>query len=159
MYWMSPVVCQILSESCLLQGEDWCCSAARWVMSRHCQVMLQGIKAWSKAMGWLRLVGSLKSKVSFVEYSLFYRALLQKWPMILWSLLIVATPYQTVSYEVIKAPSTNHTEWVSGTISHVLYWWRMSRMEQGISYTEWVLSFAGRRRAFWRGEMSHVLYW
>jgi len=44
-------------------------------------------------MGWLRLVGSLKSQVSFAEYSLFYRALLQKRPIILRSLLIIATPY------------------------------------------------------------------
>ena len=35
------------------------------------------------AMGWLRLVGSLKSYVSFAEYSLFYRALLQKRPIML----------------------------------------------------------------------------
>jgi len=34
-------------------------------------------------MGWLRLVGSLKLWVSFAEYSLFYRALLQKRPMVL----------------------------------------------------------------------------
>jgi len=44
-------------------------------------------------MGWLRWVGSLKLKVSFAEYCLFCRALLQKRPIILWSLLIVATPY------------------------------------------------------------------
>ena len=44
-------------------------------------------------MGWLRLVGSLKSYVSFAEYRLFYRALLQKRPPILRSLLIEATPY------------------------------------------------------------------
>jgi len=31
-------------------------------------------------MGWLRLVGSLKLQVSFAEYRLFYRALLQKRP-------------------------------------------------------------------------------
>jgi len=43
-------------------------------------------------MGWLRLVGSLKLYVSFAEYSLFYRALLQKRHLILRSLLIVATP-------------------------------------------------------------------
>jgi len=43
-------------------------------------------------MGWLRLVGSLKLQVSFAEYSLFYRALLQRRPMILRSLVIVATP-------------------------------------------------------------------
>ena len=44
-------------------------------------------------MGWLRLVGSLKLHVSFAEYSLFYRALLQKRPIILRSLLLEATPY------------------------------------------------------------------
>ena len=31
-----------------------------------------------QVMGWLRLVGSSKCQVSFAEYSLFYRALLQK---------------------------------------------------------------------------------
>jgi len=45
------------------------------------------------SMGWLRLVGSLKLQVSFAEYSLFYRALLQKTPVILRSLQIIATPY------------------------------------------------------------------
>jgi len=44
-------------------------------------------------MGLLRLVGSLKLYVSFAEYRLFYRALLQKRPRILRNLLIVATPY------------------------------------------------------------------
>jgi len=34
-------------------------------------------------MGWLRLVGSLKLQVSFAEYRLFWRALLQKKPIIL----------------------------------------------------------------------------
>jgi len=47
-----------------------------------------------EAMGWLRLVGSVQLQVSFAEYSLFYRALLQKRPIILRSLLIVATPYK-----------------------------------------------------------------
>jgi len=46
------------------------------------------------AMRWLRLVGSLKLWVSFAEYRLFYRALLWKRPIILRSLLIVATAYQ-----------------------------------------------------------------
>ena len=46
-----------------------------------------------RGMGWLRLVGSLKLQVSLAEYHLFYRALLQKRPIILRSLLIVVTPY------------------------------------------------------------------
>ena len=46
-------------------------------------------------MGWLRLVGSIKLQVSFAEYSLFYRALLQKRPINLRSLPVVATPYNS----------------------------------------------------------------
>ena len=46
-------------------------------------------------MEWLRLVGSLKLYVSLAEYRRFYRALLQKRPIIWRSLLIVATPYHT----------------------------------------------------------------
>jgi len=45
-------------------------------------------------IGWLQLVGSSNLQVSFAEFSLFYRALLQKRPLILRSLLIEATPYQ-----------------------------------------------------------------
>ena len=43
-------------------------------------------------MGWLRSVGSLKLMVSFAEYRLLYRALLQERDIILRSLPIVATP-------------------------------------------------------------------
>ena len=49
-------------------------------------------KLQKMTMGWLRLVGSLKWWVSFAEYSLFYRALLQKRPIIGRSSLIVANP-------------------------------------------------------------------
>ena len=44
---------------------------------------------------WLRLVSSLKLQVSLAEHSLFYRALLQKRPTILRSLLLEATPYHS----------------------------------------------------------------
>ena len=46
-------------------------------------------------MGWLQRVGSLKLQVFFAEYRVFYRALLQKRPMILRRLIIVATLYNT----------------------------------------------------------------
>ena len=52
-------------------------------------------------MGWLRWVGSIKLQVSFAEYHLFYRALLQKRPIILRSLLIVATPYVHIKKYVV----------------------------------------------------------
>ena len=44
-------------------------------------------------MGWLRSVGSIKSKVSFAEYRDFCRALVQKRPIIVSILLTKATPY------------------------------------------------------------------
>ena len=46
--------------------------------------------------GWLPLVASLKLYVSFAEYSLFYRALLQKRRKILRSLLVIATSYRNI---------------------------------------------------------------
>jgi len=52
-------------------------------------------------MGWLWLVGSLKIQVAFAEYSLFYRALLQKRPVFLGSLRIVASSY-VVCWCVVK---------------------------------------------------------
>jgi len=44
-----------------------------------------GFVAWG--MGWLRLVGSIKLQVTFADYSLFHRALLQKRPIVLSILL------------------------------------------------------------------------
>ena len=46
-------------------------------------------------MGWLPLVGSLKLQVSFAKEPYKRDDILQKRPIILWSLLIVATPYET----------------------------------------------------------------
>ena len=48
----------------------------------------------------LRLVGSLKLQVSFEEYSLLYKALLQKRRLIVRSLHIEATPYAVVTVPI-----------------------------------------------------------
>ena len=48
------------------------------------------VKVCEKVMGWLRVVGSLKLYVSLENIGLFYRALLQKRPVILRSLLAEA---------------------------------------------------------------------
>jgi len=58
-------------------------------------------KTKSAHMGWLRSVGCLKLKVSFAEYSLFYRALLHKRRIMLRSLRIVATPYRSLGAFVL----------------------------------------------------------
>ena len=56
--------------------------------------------------GWLRLVASFKLHVSFVEYRLFYRALLQKRPIIVRRLLAEATLYPLsdclISFQYLK---------------------------------------------------------
>ena len=57
----------------------------------HIKVRVSTLRAHT--MGWLRLVGSLKSKVSFAKETYKRDDILQKRPIILRSLLIVATPY------------------------------------------------------------------
>ena len=54
-------------------------------------------RQYNSTVGWLTLVGSLKLQVSSAEYRLFYRAFLQKRPVALRSLLIVATAYDSCS--------------------------------------------------------------
>ena len=49
-------------------------------------------------MEWLRSVGSINLYVSFAEYCLLYRPLLQKSPIILSILLTKATPYVYAYY-------------------------------------------------------------
>ena len=55
----------------------------------------------ARIMGWLRLVGCLKIYVSLQNIGLFCRAFLQKRPVFLSILLIVATPYQTLERSAI----------------------------------------------------------
>jgi len=55
-------------------------------------------------MGWLRFAGSLKLYISLENICLFCRALLQKRPVILRSLLVVATPYQETDQTFKKKP-------------------------------------------------------
>ena len=61
-------------------------------------------------MGWLRRVGSLKIQVSFAEYPLFYRALLQKRPIILRRLPAEATQYQHAIKCVMSMPRVDYDE-------------------------------------------------
>jgi len=70
-----------------MQCLDWMCVSYVFI------VCVQDMYSLNVCMGWLSLVGSLKIQVSFAGYSLFYRALLQKRPMFLESLQIVATSY------------------------------------------------------------------
>ena len=71
---------------------------------------------------WLRLVGSLKLQVSFAEYRLFYRALLQKRPIILRRLLHVAHTWSSQSS--VTSSLLNESYIISLyqlLMSHILY--------------------------------------
>ena len=57
---------------------------------------------WNATMGWLRLVGCLKIYVSLQNIGLFCRSLLQKRPIFLSILLIVATPYSPCTMQKIS---------------------------------------------------------
>ena len=70
-------------------------------------------------MGWLRRVGSLESQVSFAEYRLFYRALLQKNPTILRSLLIVATPYDISGHTLQHTLQHTLKQTLQHTLQHI----------------------------------------
>jgi len=81
-------------------------------------------------MGWLRLVGSLKLYVSFAKGPYQRDDILQTRPIILRSLLIVATPYQ-IGSTVVKTTQTTHPDLLasvgvlvlsSGRITHDQNW-------------------------------------
>jgi len=71
----------------------------RMVVCVCCDVLMTTCVAG--AMGWSRLVGSLKLQVCFAKEPYKRDALLQKRPIILRSLLIVATPYQGMTCRLI----------------------------------------------------------
>ena len=98
-------------------------------------------------MGWLRLVGSLKLQVSFAEYRLFYRALLQKRPLLLRSLLIVATPclYGIVSEEDLSHCMCLTHDWLTShmRVSHVTYMIEMTSRHIS-QFVNWSMSHISR---------------
>jgi len=61
---------------------------------------------WFTHMGWLRSVGSIKLQVSFEEYRLLYRALLQKRPIIISILLTEVTPCHDAHVSSYTVPHT-----------------------------------------------------
>jgi len=80
-------------SGCIAHVKQSSKSNGHWTIFTISHRYFFGILSTSIGMGWLRLVDSLKLQVSFAEYRQFYRALLQKRPIVLRSLLIEATPY------------------------------------------------------------------
>jgi len=84
-------------------------------------------------IGWLRLVGSLKLLASFAEYRLFYRALLQKRPVILRSVLIVATPYHKWAHNV----HTICTRLYDGSrLTRTCLFFNLKLVDDGLSFSQ-----------------------
>jgi len=75
-----------------------------------------------KTMGWLRLVGSLKLWVSVAKEPYKRDSILQKRPIILRSLLIVATPYVTVCHDYVTSSGV--------TVCHnlIICWHNVTRL-------------------------------
>ena len=69
-------------------------------------------------MGWLRLVGSLKVQVSFAKEPYKRDDILQKRPIILRRLLIVATPYHADLHTHTHTITHTHTHTHAYTIIH-----------------------------------------
>jgi len=85
-FWMSHVTCESVTSRV---GES------RHIWISHV-TLAASENSWYQFcfdMGWLWWAGAWKLQVSFADSSLFDCALLQKRPIILRSLLIVATPY------------------------------------------------------------------
>jgi len=83
--------------------------SAMQIYSIHTETILRGHVVCESArassgvldMGWLRLVGCLKSYVSFAKEPYKRDYILQKRPIILRRLLIVATSYSHICSEII----------------------------------------------------------
>jgi len=91
----SVLVWSSVAGSCIvLQCAVVCCCSVLQSIALSCSVLQRvALDHLRIPMGWLRLVGCFKIQVSFQNTGLFCRALLQKRPIFLSILLIVATPY------------------------------------------------------------------
>jgi len=70
-------------------------------------------------MGWLRLVGSLKLQVSFAKEPYKRDYILQTRPIIIRSLLIVATPYHILICDMLYTDESYHCMNELGAASHM----------------------------------------
>ena len=100
----------------------------------YCQIM-------SLDMGWLQLVGSFELYVSFAQEPYKRDYILQKWPIILRSLLIVATPHQ-VSLTLGASPQFHqHNE--SSKCHELLLSCEYKDFNHGVATISRLLKFTG----------------
>jgi len=96
-------------------------------------------------MGWLQLVGSLKLQVSFAEYRLFYKALLQKRLIFVRRLHIVASPYeliaiQSVRNHLLKNESTSSSMHLK--TNRIIHWRKLALQSvDNFFFEKWIVCF------------------
>jgi len=100
-------------------------------------------------MGWLRSVGSIKLKVSFAEYRLFYRTLLQKRPIVFSILLTEATPYE----RVMNTAQKSCVMWMS-RISYERFIGVVQKLRH-VSY-ERFMNIVQKSRVMWMSHATHM---
>jgi len=114
-YFFGVSVCIVSSTHIILRqymfaGCIWHYDSIRWLHCYDNNLLSVGsfLVAQPIGMGWLRFLGSLKFKVSFAKEPYKRDYILQKRPLILRSLLIVATPYKNpLSYSDKRWHPTN----------------------------------------------------
>jgi len=91
---------ELCTELKTLQHTATLCNALQILhhTASHCNTLQHCNTATGAIMEWQWLVYSFKIYVSFAEYGLFYKALLQKRPMFLRSLLIGVTSCRCMEY-------------------------------------------------------------
>jgi len=125
-------VCVIYFRRASVDSAGYCCSVTHSVLSYMvCHLLV---------MGWLRSVGSMKLHVSFAEYRLFYRALLQKRPIILSILLSEATPYVSIHDTYRPFPKRRDSIYIDET-RYVYYASRRTCV-----YTRTLYTYMGERK-------------
>jgi len=117
---------------------------------------------WIVRMGWLRLVGSLKLQVSFAKEPCKRDYILQKRPIILRSLLIVATSYAWRDSRRKRAVKNCSDIWMCQCISHMngsCYTCErvMSFMNESFRITNesWVYTYEWVMSHIWIGRVPH----
>jgi len=96
--------------------------------------------------GWLRLAGSLKLLVFFAEYRLFYRALLQKRPIITYSIMHYQYLWYVLSilHRMYWHPIYDMTHWYVTWLIHVWrdsFIWDLTRLYMTWLVHTWHASF------------------
>jgi len=130
------------------------CHTCEWVMSHMWMRHITHGNVSNTHMGWLWLVGSLTLLVSFAKVPYKRDDILQKRPIILRSLLILATPYE---YRRRLFPQHTH-DGPFVCLWHMCHIWmsHVTHMNESCHTYEWVMSHIEICRPIHINETCHT---